>query len=133
MCGCRHGWWVSGCREDWRFGHAVLSRAPTAPTNLTLHEAQDINVPIGCGDAAVFPGDVIMGDSDGVIVLPAHLADEITEECSGMEDFETFVLENVLAGHSVIGLYPPTQQETEDRYAAWLRAQKLAGFTALTM
>lgn len=97
---------------------------PSAPTNLTRHEALDINVPIGCGDAAVFPGDVIVGDSDGVIVLPAHLADEIAEECSGMEDFETFVFESVLAGHSIIGLYPPTKQETNDRYEAWLRARK---------
>ncbi len=93
---------------------------PSAPTNLTLHEAIDINVPIGCGDAAVFPGDVIVGDGDGVIVLPAHLADEIAEECAGMEDFETFVLESVQAGESIIGLYPPTREETKARFEAWL-------------
>lgn len=92
---------------------------PSAPTNLTLHEAIDINVPIGCGDAAVFPGDVIVGDGDGVIVIPSHLADEIAEECAGMEDFETFVLESVKAGHSIIGLYPPTREETQERFKAW--------------
>ena len=97
---------------------------PSAPTNLTLHEALDINVPIGCGDAPVFPGDVIVGDGDGVIVVPAHLADEIAEECAGMEDFETFVIESVRDGHSIIGLYPPTRQETQDRYAAWLKDRK---------
>src|SRR6185312_7152578 len=48
---------------------------PAAPTNLTVHQAMDINVPIGCGDAPVFPGDVIVGDGDGVVVIPAHLAD----------------------------------------------------------
>ena len=94
---------------------------PSAPTNLTLHEAIDINVPIGCGDAPVFPGDVIVGDGDGVVVLPAHLADEIAEECAGMEDFETFVLESVRAGHSIIGLYPPTREETRQRYQQWLK------------
>ncbi|MCB1518394.1 MAG: ribonuclease activity regulator RraA [Hyphomicrobiaceae bacterium] len=93
---------------------------PSAPTNLTLHEALDINVPIGCGGAPVFPGDVIVGDGDGVIVIPAHLADEIATECAGMEDFETFVLESVEAGHSIIGLYPPTRRETEERFAKWL-------------
>lgn len=97
---------------------------PSAPTNLTIHEAIDINTPIACGDAAVFPGDVIVGDGDGVIVIPAHLADEISEECSGMESFETFVMESVQSGHSVIGLYPPTRPETEERYAQWLAARK---------
>ena len=48
---------------------------PAAPTNLTLHQAIDINVPIGCGDAPVFPGDVVVGDAEGVVVIPAHLAD----------------------------------------------------------
>ncbi|MEC9343722.1 MAG: ribonuclease activity regulator RraA [Pseudomonadota bacterium] len=92
---------------------------PSAPTNLTLHEAIDINVPIGCGDAPVFPGDVIVGDGDGVIVLPAHLADEVVEECAGMEEFESFVQESVRAGHSIIGLYPPTRADTEARFQAW--------------
>src|SRR6201996_4298805 len=52
---------------------------PSAPTNLTLHQAVDINVPIACGDAPVWPGDVIVGDADGCIVIPAHLADEIAD------------------------------------------------------
>src|SRR5918995_5283074 len=50
---------------------------PSAPTNLTLHQAIDINVPIGCGDAPVWPGDVVVGDREGVVVIPAHIADEI--------------------------------------------------------
>src|SRR5215467_12229944 len=45
---------------------------PSAPTHLTRHQAIDINVPIGCGDAPVFPGDVIVGDADGCVVIPAH-------------------------------------------------------------
>lgn len=94
---------------------------PSAPTNLTLHEAMDINIPIGCGDAPVFPGDVIVGDGDGVVVLPAHLADEIADECAGMEDFEAFVLESVKSGHSIIGLYPPTREETQERFSRWLK------------
>ena len=92
---------------------------PSAPTNLTKHEALDINVPIACGEVAVFPGDVLVGDGDGVMVIPAHLADEIAEVCAGMEDFEAFVLEEVLAGTPIIGLYPCTREENQTKFAAW--------------
>lgn len=92
---------------------------PSAPTNLTLHEAIDLNVPISCGDAPVFPGDVILGDRDGVMVIPAHLADELADECIGMESFEDFVMEEVRAGAAIIGLYPATQEENLEKYEAW--------------
>ena len=92
---------------------------PSAPTNLTLHEALDLNVPISCGDAPVFPGDVMLGDGDGVMVIPAHLADEIADECTGMESFEDFVLEQVKGGAAIIGLYPATKEENLAKYAEW--------------
>ncbi len=76
-------------------GFPAYHHRPSAPTNLTLHQAIEINVPIGCGDAPVFPGDVILGDSDGVIVIPAHLADEIADEAIEMTAFEDFVTEQV--------------------------------------
>src|SRR5215467_270544 len=63
-----------------RLGFPAYHQRPSAPTNLTLHQAIDINVPIGCGDAPVFPGDIILGDADGVMVIPASLADEIADE-----------------------------------------------------
>lgn len=94
-------------------------KRPSAPTNLTLHQAVDINVPIGCGDVPVFPGDVVVGDGEGVIVIPAHLADEIADEAVEMTAFEDFVTEEVLAGRSIIGLYPPTKQESKDDFAKW--------------
>ena len=92
---------------------------PSAPTNLTLHEAVDINVPIACGDAAVFPGDVLVGDADGVMVIPAGLADEIATECISMETYEDFVLEEVLNGATIVGLYPCTKEETERKFQNW--------------
>lgn len=92
---------------------------PAAPTNLTLHQAIDINVPIGCGDVAVFPGDVIVGDKEGVFVIPAHLAGEIADEAVEMTAFEDFVTEEVLKGRSIVGLYPPTLQQSKDDFATW--------------
>jgi regulator of RNase E activity RraA len=94
---------------------------PSAPTNLTLHQALDINVPIGCGDVAVWPVDVMVGDKEGVVVLPAHLADELAQEAVQMTAFEDFVTEMVQKhGRSIAGLYPPTEQKSKDDYEAWL-------------
>ena len=92
---------------------------PSAPTNLTHHEALELNVPVACGGVAVFPGDVLLGDGDGVMVIPAHLAEELAEECTGMESFEDFVLEQVQAGAGIIGLYPATKDENVQKYAEW--------------
>ena len=92
---------------------------PSAPTNLTCHQALDINVPIGCGDAPVFPGDVIVGDFDGVISIPAHLADEIADEAVEMTAFEDFVTEKVNEGRSILGLYPATDDQTKIDFEAW--------------
>ena len=96
---------------------------PSAPTNLTCHQALDINVPIGCGDAPVWPGDVIVGDSDGVVVIPAHLADEIADEAVEMTAFEDFVTEKVNEGRSILGLYPATEEQTRVDFAAWRKAR----------
>ena len=92
---------------------------PSAPTNLTLHQAIDINVPIGCGDAPVFPGDIILGDDDGVIVIPQDTADEIAEEGTEMELFEQFVTSKVNNGHTIIGLYPLTDEDIRNEYKTW--------------
>jgi regulator of RNase E activity RraA len=100
-------------------GFPAYHHRPSAPTNLTLHQAIEINVPIGCGDAPVFPGDVILGDSDGVIVIPAHLADEIANEAVEMTAFEDFVTEQVRGGRSILGLYPATDEQTSVDFAAW--------------
>jgi len=92
---------------------------PAAPTNLTIHQAIELNGPIGCGDVAVFPGDVIVGDGEGVIVIPLHLADEIADEATEMTAFEDFVSEMVHNGASIAGLYPPTKDETKVAFEEW--------------
>lgn len=101
----------------------AFHHAPSAPTNLTLNQALDINVPIGCGDVAVFPGDVIVGDDDGVMVIPAHLADEVAEEAKKMELYEAYVEEKVSEGHSIIGLYPLTKEEYRLDFEQWKKGR----------
>jgi len=101
----------------------VYHHRPSAPTNLTLHQAIEINGPIGCGDVAVFPGDVIVGDQEGVVVIPAHLADEVAHEAVEMTAFEDFVTEEVQKGRSIIGLYPATHQQSKDDFAAWRKSK----------
>ncbi len=97
---------------------------PSAPTNLTIHQALDINVPIGCGDVAVFPGDVMVGDKEGVVVIPAEIAGEIAAEAVEMTAFEDFVTEEVLKGRSILGLYPPTLDQSKQDFEAWRKANK---------
>ena len=92
---------------------------PSPPTNLTLHQAMDLNLPIGCGDVAVFPGDVIVGDGEGVVVIPKEIADEIAAEAFEMTAFEDFVTEKVLEGRSIVGLYPPTDEKNREEFQSW--------------
>ncbi len=105
-----------------RLPFPAYHQRPSAPTNLTLHQALDINVPIGCGDVAVWPGDVVVGDGEGVIVIPAGIADEVAAEAVEMTAFEDFVCEKVMEGRSILGLYPPTDEQSRSEYAAWRAA-----------
>ena len=102
-----------------RLAIPAYHQRPSAPTNLTLHQALDINRPIGCGDVAVWPGDVVVGDGEGVVVIPAALADEVAMEAVEMTAFEDFVTERVLAGQSILGLYPPTDEQSRIDFAGW--------------
>ncbi len=123
---------VAGCVTDGGFRDSpelaklpfpTYHHRPAAPTNLTIHQALDINVPIGCGDVPVWPGDVVVGDAEGVVVIPAHLADEVAAEAVEMTAFEDFVTEEVLKGRSILGLYPPTNPQAKDDFSAWRAAK----------
>lgn len=92
---------------------------PSSPTNLTTNEAIAINEPIGCGDAPVFPGDIVVGDNDSIIIIPAHLAEEVADEAIEMTAYEEFALEQVQNGATIIGLYPATKEENLEKFAEW--------------
>jgi len=96
---------------------------PSSPTNLTLHEALDLNVPIGCGDAPVFPGDILVGDDDCVIVIPQAIAEEVADEAFEMTAYEDFVVEKVKSGTPVIGLYPRTKDHFTEEFDTWRKRE----------
>lgn len=106
-----------------RLAIPAYQNRPSAPTNLTVHQAIEINCPIGCGDAPVFPGDVIVGDAEGVVVIPAAMAAEIADEAVEMTAFEDFVTEEVQKGRSILGLYPATDTQTQADFARWREAK----------
>jgi len=107
-----------------RLAIQAYHQRPSAPTNLTIHQALDIHVPIACGDAPVWPGDVVVGDGEGVVVIPAHLAEEIADEAVEMTTFEDFVTEEVGKGRSILGLYPATDEKARSDFAAWRKTNK---------
>jgi regulator of RNase E activity RraA len=101
-------------------GFPVFCAGASAPANLTKHHAVDMNLPIGCGGVAVYPGDIIVGDVDGVVVIPRHLADEVARDAAEQERLEEFISKKVEAGAILRGTYPPNS-ETMDEYHLWLR------------
>jgi regulator of RNase E activity RraA len=98
-------------------GIPVYATAVAAPASFTHHAAVDLQVPVACGGVPVYPGDVVVGDRDGVVVIPVGIVDDVAREALEQEQFETWAIEQVRAGRPTIGLYPP-DDETKARYAA---------------
>lgn len=96
---------------------------PSAPTNLILHHAADLNVPIACGEVGIYPGDIMVGDGEGVVCIPAHLADDIADETFEQTIYEDFVAEEVRAGHGLYGLYPLLDPVVTAKFDVWRDAQ----------
>ena len=90
-------------------GFPVFTSAVSATTNLVLHHAVDLQVPIGCGGVPVFPGDILVGDEEGVVVIPRHLATQIAQPAGEQEELERFILSRVRAGAALPGTYPPDE------------------------
>jgi regulator of RNase E activity RraA len=102
---------------------AAYHRQPSAPTNLIKHHAVDIDVPIGCAGVPVYPGDTIVGDTEGVVVIPEAMTDEVADEAFDQTAFEDFVTEKVRAGNSIFGIYPP-DDASKAEFASWRTANK---------
>jgi regulator of RNase E activity RraA len=99
----------------------VYAGGAAAPASFGIHHAVDLDQPIGCGDVAVFPGDVLVGDAEGVVVIPRHLADEVARDGAEQEQLESWILKEVKSGRGIFGLYPP-DEEARARYQSWREA-----------
>jgi regulator of RNase E activity RraA len=96
--------------------------ARSAPLNLVRHHAVDSQVPIGCGGVPVYPGDVVVGDAEGVVVIPAGIAEDVAREALAQSEFEDWVEAKVKEGRSIFGLYPPSAQ-TKAEYEAFRKSK----------
>jgi len=92
--------------------------ANTASTRPAYHRAADMQRPIGCAGVAVYPGDIIVGDSDGVVVIPRAIAEEMANDSYEQEQREKFLFTKIDAGAPLWGTYPPNE-ETLKEYAEW--------------
>lgn len=104
-----------------RVGLPVFAGGVAAPPNIFRHHAADVGLPIACGGVAVFPGDVIVADGDGALVLPQAMAAEVAAAGVEQERLESFIQKLIAAGRQLPGTYPPND-ETLAEYHRWLEA-----------
>jgi regulator of RNase E activity RraA len=107
--------------EVGRLDMPAYHKRGAAPPVVVSHHPQDVQLPIACGGIAVIPGDVIVGDDEGVVVIPRHLAGEVASLAARKERVEEFIAREIRLGRPVTGLYPPGEQAMQD-YEAWIAA-----------
>lgn len=103
-------------------GLAVFTAGPHPAVLGRKHVPWDCDLTISCGGATVQPGDVIVGDGDGVIVLPSNIAEAVVDDALEQEIQDGWIAEQVGAGHPVAGLFPP-DAEWKARYRQWRQNQ----------
>jgi len=104
-------------------GQPVYHLASHGATLGRMHMPFSCDEPITCAGVFVVPGDIVVGDGEGAVVIPAALAEEVARDALAQEDREEFALERVQAGESTVGLFPMTD-ERRPEYEAWTAKRK---------
>ena len=107
-----------------KLGFAVFAKNMAATAHIHKHIAVDINVPIGCAEVLIMPGDIMVGDDEGVVCVPRHVVGQIAQSGLEMENLEAFVLEKVQAGAPINGTYPPNEPMLAE-YHEWKKKRAL--------
>lgn len=119
---------TDGCFRDSpaiaEIGIPAYARSAHAATNKTVHHPVDVQQPVGCGGVPVYPGDILVGDAEGVVVIPRHIVAEVAEEAAAQEHKEDFIVERIRNGAPLLGTYPP-DDETLAAYEAHCRDNPL--------
>jgi regulator of RNase E activity RraA len=97
---------------------ATYASSVTITTRAAFHHVADLQVPIGCAGVAIYPGDVLVGDRDGVVVVPRALAAELAGPALEQEQLEAYLHTRVKAGEALWGVYPPSEQTLAEYRAA---------------
>jgi regulator of RNase E activity RraA len=104
-------------------GLPAYCRRASSPPSPIVHQPLELNVPIACGGVAVYPGDVIVGDADGVVVIPADIVDAVAEEAAATTLFDEFAEEEVARGRSLVGLFPVANDQAKADFEVWRKAR----------
>lgn len=99
-------------------GFPAFQQKPAPAPSFGRLQAVELNVPIGCSDVAVYPGDIVVGDAEGVVVIPSARANGIAEEAWIQTQYDSFAADEIARGRSVIGLYPATP-ESRAQFERW--------------
>ena len=100
-------------------GLAAYHRRPSSPPSPIAHRPIDLNLPIACAGVAVYPGDVIVGDRDAVLVIPPDIVEAVAHEASTTYAYEEFAEAEVARGRSLKGLFPVAGDEAKRDFEAW--------------
>jgi regulator of RNase E activity RraA len=105
-------------------GLPAYCRRPSSPPSPIAHRPVDLNLPIGCGGVAIYPGDVIVGDRDAVVVIPPDIVEAVADEALKTYGYEEFAEIEVARGRSLKGLFPVAGDEAKRDYEAWKKARE---------
>jgi regulator of RNase E activity RraA len=112
---------ADGGLRDWEsarsLGFPVYALGPAAPAHVARHLAVETDVPIACAEVLVMAGDVMVGDGDGVVCIPRHVADMVAADALEQDRLEAFLLDRVKRGAPLPGTYPP-DEATRAEYEA---------------